>query len=122
MTALAIIGALWATAIFVPVYCVPPVRAGAGHMANYSTISNEDIEVKIDELANNLLKQGVTADDTGLEDMEAYAFRRLLEKFVYALNLRTTIATLRQTVTGEITPGHVIAKIKEVLGEASSVS
>ncbi|EEC10452.1 hypothetical protein IscW_ISCW007268 [Ixodes scapularis] len=122
MMALALTGALWAAAVFVPVHCVHLVRVEKGHVADYSTESIEAVEVMINKHANNFPVHGVTSDNNDLEDREAYVLRRLLEKFVYALNLKTIITTLRQTVTGEITPGHVIAKIKELVGETSTVS
>ncbi|XP_029843171.2 uncharacterized protein LOC8031777 [Ixodes scapularis] len=122
MMALALTGALWAAAVFVPVHCVHLVRVEKGHVADYSTESSEAVEVKINKDANNFPVDGVTSDNNDLEDREAYVLRRLLEKFVYALNLKTIITTLRQTVSGEITPGRVIAKIKELVGETSTVA
>ncbi|XP_077538611.1 uncharacterized protein LOC144151434 [Haemaphysalis longicornis] len=78
-------------------------------------------EYLVEEIRRQQELLELTAEHLG-EDAEEYAFRRLLEKFVYALNIRTIVAAMRDTLTGEITPADIIAKTHEVLGEASSLA
>lgn len=78
-------------------------------------------EYLVEEIRRQQELLELTAEHLG-EDAEEYAFRRLLEKFVYALNVRTIVAAMRDTLTGEITPADIIAKTQEVLGEASSLA
>ncbi|XP_049528533.1 uncharacterized protein LOC119462691 isoform X2 [Dermacentor silvarum] len=75
----------------------------------------------VDEIRRQQELLELSADHLG-DDTEEHRFRRLLEKFVYALNVRTIINAMRDTITGEITPAHIIAKTNEVLGEASSLA
>ncbi|XP_072144929.1 uncharacterized protein [Dermacentor andersoni] len=75
----------------------------------------------VDEIRRQQELLELSADHLG-DDTEEHRFRRLLEKFVYALNVRTIIGAMRDTITGEITPAHIIAKTNEVLGEASSLA
>ncbi|XP_077488511.1 uncharacterized protein LOC144099234 [Amblyomma americanum] len=75
----------------------------------------------VDEIRRQQELLELSADHLG-DDTEEYRFRRLLEKFVYALNVRTIVGAMRDTITGEITPGDIIAKTNEVLGEASSLA
>ncbi|XP_065306892.1 uncharacterized protein [Dermacentor albipictus] len=75
----------------------------------------------VDEIRRQQELLELSADHLG-DDTEEHRFRRLLEKFVYALNVRTIIGAMRDTITGEITPAQIIAKTNEVLGEASSLA
>ncbi|KAH7948047.1 uncharacterized protein LOC119398002 [Rhipicephalus sanguineus] len=75
----------------------------------------------VDEIRRQQELLELSADHLG-DDTEEHRFRRLLEKFVYALNVRTIVGAMRDTITGEITPAHIIAKTNEVLGEASSLA
>ncbi|KAH8021337.1 hypothetical protein HPB51_015327 [Rhipicephalus microplus] len=75
----------------------------------------------VDEIRRQQELLELSADHLG-DDTEEHRFRRLLEKFVYALNVRTIVGAIRDTITGEITPAHIIEKTHEILGEASSLA
>ncbi|KAL1436601.1 hypothetical protein MTO96_049504 [Rhipicephalus appendiculatus] len=57
----------------------------------------------VDEIRRQQELLELSADHLG-DDTEEQRFRRLLEKFVYALNVRTIVGAMRDTITGEITP------------------
>lgn len=53
--------------------------------------------MKSTEAQEDVTAKGCPTGDTDDEDDE-YIFRRLLEKFVYAMNIRTIVMALRRTV------------------------